>query len=827
MANIFKRLGQIGGGTANDKVKISANDGTSDYLINKLTSTPKVILTELGDGANEQLEIDLDESQIDHDLLKNFEADEHVPKDDATTTTNNLWSATKIQTELDGKINAIPNPVSDNKLVKSIGLDGINVEQTGIDVDDNNNVTGINDIIIDGDLTVNGTTTSINTTNLDVEDANITVNKGGTQASADLQNAGITVEMSDATDVEVGYDSTTASKFKIGEVGDTREVVTTTHTQSISNKTIDADNNTVSNIEVDNFKAGVVETDLNNVVDDTKLASAEAIKEYVAQEVGTKDDASEIAYIPNGSQYIDPASTNVQDGMDDLDDKIFDELKQKQRYVDLDPSLPEIAGKRYQTYADAAAYINGVTTPSYYNRWNVNAYGTISTPVALNDWIYLRSEGNSAVFTHSGGVTTIAGDTHSEAYQVFGITFGKFDPVTNTSLTLNDCIVASQETTVGGGSTFAYSSKIFSSAGAVNGPDMSSLLKFDLLEGTSATIGDFNNITLWGAAYLNFKSPTGNSGTLLQAYNGTAQIQTVSGGDLTIDQCYLFGSGIYGNFTDKIIINGGVESQIVDCILYGMNIEVSGAATVLKAQSCIRGYNIETISAVASGTLQMFGDAFNNTGTSLVSNDMHQAIVELDSNVQDVAGDLSTHEGLSAGVHGVTGDVVGTTDTQTLTNKTIDVDNNTVSNIEVDNLKAGVLNTDLSGVATDLQVPSALAVQDYISGEVNTVKGDQAIAESASSVDLTGFLVLGGTYRSFEGIITVEIDATSDIFEQYNVEGIYTAGDWTVNVSSIGDDTLTSVDMNSSGQMQYNSNTYVGFSSGSISYEYRPKTKNI
>ena len=59
------------------------------------------------------------------------------------------------------------------------------------------------------------------------------------------------------------------------------------------------------------------------------------------------------------------------------------------------------------------------------------------------------------------------------------------------------------------------------------------------------------------------------------------------------------------------------------------------------------------------------------------------------------------------------GDIVGTTDAQTLTNKTINADNNTITDIEVDNLKAGVLNTDLTGATSDTQVPSSKATKDY------------------------------------------------------------------------------------------------------------------
>ena len=59
------------------------------------------------------------------------------------------------------------------------------------------------------------------------------------------------------------------------------------------------------------------------------------------------------------------------------------------------------------------------------------------------------------------------------------------------------------------------------------------------------------------------------------------------------------------------------------------------------------------------------------------------------------------------------GDIVGTTDAQTLTNKTINADNNNITDLEVDNLKADVLNTDLTGATSDTQVPSSKATKDY------------------------------------------------------------------------------------------------------------------
>ena len=69
-------------------------------------------------------------------------------------------------------------------------------------------------------------------------DAFITLNDGNDQANAD-GTGGLLITMTDATDVALNYDSGVASQFVMGEIGDQHEVVTTGHTQSLVDKTID------------------------------------------------------------------------------------------------------------------------------------------------------------------------------------------------------------------------------------------------------------------------------------------------------------------------------------------------------------------------------------------------------------------------------------------------------------------------------------------------------------------------------------------------------------------------------------------------------------
>ena len=104
--------------------------------------------------------------------------------------------------------------------------------------------------------------------------------------------------------------------------------------------------------------------------------------------------------------------------------------------------------------------------------------------------------------------------------------------------------------------------------------------------------------------------------------------------------------------------------------------------------------------------------------------------------------------------------------TKTLTNKTIDVDNNTVSNIEVDNLKSGVLDTDLSSVAgTDTTLASAKAIKAYVDAQLTASDLDfQGDSGGALSIDLDSETldIAGGTGIDTSGsgnTLTVAIDS--------------------------------------------------------------------
>lgn len=93
------------------------------------------------------------------------------------------------------------------------------------------NKTFKDNVIVQGDLTVTGTTFTADVTNLEVEDQNILLNNGGNDASS--EDAGIDVERT-TTNAAIRFDSSLTSKWKLGLVGSLYEVVVSGVGQTIA-----------------------------------------------------------------------------------------------------------------------------------------------------------------------------------------------------------------------------------------------------------------------------------------------------------------------------------------------------------------------------------------------------------------------------------------------------------------------------------------------------------------------------------------------------------------------------------------------------------------
>ena len=110
-------------------------------------------------------------------------------------------------------------------------------------------------------------------------DLDFSGDSGGSQ-SVDLDSQSLTLTGG------TGIDTTGSAQTMTFAIDST--VATLTGSQILTNKTIDVDNNTVSNIEVDNLKSGVLDTDITSVsASDDTLASAKAIKTNVDAQVAT------------------------------------------------------------------------------------------------------------------------------------------------------------------------------------------------------------------------------------------------------------------------------------------------------------------------------------------------------------------------------------------------------------------------------------------------------------------------------------------------------------------------------------------------------------
>jgi hypothetical protein len=160
----------------------------------------------------------------------------------------------------------------------------------------------------------------------------------------------------------------------------------------------------------------------------------------------------------------------------------------------------------------------------------------------------------------------------------------------------------------------------------------------------------------------------------------------------------------------------------------------------------------------------------------------------------DISTAVSDHNDLTTGVHGVTGDVVGTTDTQTLSNKTLgtDLDAGTykVTNLATPTAEADAATKDYVDSAISNLVDGAPALLDTLNelaaalGDdenfATTVATDIGTKVSKAGDSMTGELAMGTNKITGLGTPTSDADAATKLYvDTAETDAIATAESYT------------------------------------------------
>lgn len=367
------------------------------------------------------------------------------------------------------KVEASSTPVTDNAVPRWDGTDGLNIQNSGVTIDDSNNV------VIPGDLTVNGTTTTVNTTNLDVADANITVNDGGNDSSA--EGAGLTVERT-GTNGSFVYEDALASKFKLGALGSEIEVADISSAQTLTNKTIDADDNTITDIANANIatSAGIVfskmqalTADRAPVLDGSGFITASAV---TATELGHLSGVSSAIQTQLDAKLDDFTST-TDNALVRSDGTAGEAVQDSGVLLDDSDNITGLQSLTFNT---------GVLVNAVLDEDDFTSNSATAVPTQQSTKAYVDSQVSSGIFSVnsvSSNTSASAGETYLVDSSGGAVTITLPSPVTNTYVRIKDSAGAADTNfitvdtpgaaTIDGAATYVvdseYAAKVFVSDG--------------------------------------------------------------------------------------------------------------------------------------------------------------------------------------------------------------------------------------------------------------------------------------------------------------------------------------------------------------------------
>lgn len=138
-------------------------------------------------------------------------------------------------------------------------------------------------------------------------------------------------------------------------------------------------------------------------------------------------------------------------------------------------------------------------------------------------------------------------------------------------------------------------------------------------------------------------------------------------------------------------------------------------------------------------------------------------------------------------------------------------DASAISVVPTGNLAASDVQSALNELQGDID--GLVAVAGDIAETSFSIANNQAAAAS-----ITGFAFSNTAVRSFRALVSIEIDATLDLWEAVELVGINKAGSFEMAQSGVGDESGVVLSITAGGQVQYTSANYAGFVAGLIRF---------
>ena len=203
-------------------------------------------------------------------------------------------------------------------------------------------------------------------------------------------------------------------------------------------------------------------------------------------------------------------------------------------------------------------------------------------------------------------------------------------------------------------------------------------------------------------------------------YKGTWNITSAtdySGITLPVKQGYMYlvtGTG------PKTI--GGIEWNPGDYIVMDADVAAGGTITQVSKIDNTESSDIVRLNATQTLTNKTI-DADDNTITDLATGNFKSGVVVTTVGSTGTDTSLPTEKAVRSAISTATQNMVTTTATQTLTNKTIDADDNTIQDLAVANFKTGVVQTAVraSSSASDSCLATEKAIATAVEGAAHKI----------------------------------------------------------------------------------------------------------